>query len=224
MYLRRTCIVTLLGVFCVASLPETVAAVAVKSQQQPSTSSPQQRIAGYIASSSANAPHLRVLVHPLHLALTVHSYYGADSSPYALTFSLPSLADGDYVLELCGSPGFDYPHIRLAISNGSIMSAYERRNPLLIAAGYKTPLVSLPNEITFVPRSVVEFSRSRTTWWASIASTGYKIVLLQILSLAFVIWFPRYLGNLDSATIAMLTGEDEVDVGDPNAVMKRLTG
>jgi hypothetical protein len=223
MYLRRTCIGALLGVISVASLPETVAAVAVKSQQQLSTSSPQKLTPGYIDSSSENTPHLRVLVHPLHLALTVHSYNGADSSPFALTFSLPSLADGDYVLELCGSPGFDYPHIRLAISNGSLMSAYERRNPLLIAAGHKKPFVSLPSEIAFVPRSVVEFSRSHTSWWASIASAGYKIVLLQILSLAFVIWFPRYIGTLDSSTIAMLTGEEEVDVGDPNSVLKRLT-
>jgi hypothetical protein len=184
---------------------------------------PQPSLTGFVSLASPADQHLRVLVRPLRVAVAVQASTPSPAAPYTLSFTLPTLADGDYVLELCGSSKVDYSHILLHVAKGLIARVEDRRDPLIVAGRYYSKVLDAGDMIVFVPRSTIEFIPSPQPW-AHTLSTFFsnKLVLVQLVAVAFVIWFPRYVASLDPDMLAMLSGERLPDIGDPNSVLKKL--
>lgn len=134
-------------------------------------------------------------------------------------FHLSELSDGDHVLEVCCSQRFEYFHQRITIENGDVIAVEERKDPLSIPGGYRKVET---NDVVFHPRATLHFSVKRRRPWSLFRHFTKPYVLFQLLAGIFVVWFPRHMATIDPDMLAELTGEQPVDTGDPNALLKRL--
>ncbi len=134
------------------------------------------------------------------------------------TFTLPFAHNGEYVLTVLGSKMQDYSPLRLSVHEGVVQSVEVRRDPLVRPHGLDDVHKA---ELVFEPYSVTKFATaSRSSPFKSLLKRRY--VWLQLFAGAFVIWFPRYLTNMDPDMLYELTGERAPKIGDPNRLLKRL--
>lgn len=139
------------------------------------------------------------------------------------SFTLPSLAEGEYILELAGSVRHDYPHLRARVDEaGALVSVEARRDPLLLPGG--AAMNATDAALVFAPVGASMYGKPEQDAWALLRMLNRPFVLLQLVAGAFVLWFPRYLASIDPDMLYDLTGETPPDIGDPNAVLRQLLG
>lgn len=174
-------------------------------------------VLGDEAGDSFHSPFLTVLIRgrSLHTAVAV-------AHPTS-SFTLPPLPAGEYVLELAGAVRHDYPHIRASVdATGALVSVEARRDPLLIPGG--AAMNATDAALVFAPVGATMYGKPDGSTWALLRLLNRPLVLLQLLSGVFVLWFPRYLASIDPDMLYDLTGETPPDIGDPNAVLRQLLG
>lgn len=135
---------------------------------------------------------------------------------------LPEQKDGVFLLNIYGDADYEYTPILLLLKNGAIASSFPRKDPLLIPPREDEPWPS-ETEIVFQPRRKANYARKPAPWrlrdlWR------YKFQVLQLLAIAFVVWFPQVIRDLPKDLREELMGEKEEDIGDSNAVLKALLG
>jgi hypothetical protein len=198
----------------ICALVAAALAAAVTAASTPSA------ITGVIVDAVPSDAPLAVLVH----GRSVHTAVGVSQPrPGApATFTLPAtLPAGDYVLELSGARRLDYPHVRASIADGGrLLSVEARRDPLLMPGGVARNETDVM--LRFEPVGPAAFGEPPRQSWALVRMLNRPFVLFQLISGAFVLWFPRYIASIDPDMVYELTGETPPDIGDPNKLLKLL--
>lgn len=174
-------------------------------------------------------PNLRVLVHSSQAigagSPRSGSQFGSrfveNGKGSNQSFTLEGLDDGDHIVELCGAPAGDYPHMRVSVREGKVTHVEARRDPLLIPGGFARKEA---DAVAFVKFADSQFEASAYTWKALIRKLRKPFVIFQLFAVFFVIWFPRFVSGLDPDILYEMTGEEPPRIGDPNALLKKLIG
>jgi hypothetical protein len=180
---------------------------------------------GTIIGDSVPGGQMRIMVHSgrdrLCLGCAIGAYesypvYRHVTSSGASTVLLYGLKDGIYSLEVCGSTHFDYRHVRLSITNGTIsigMNSSVQRRSLAGGAGGNDSL---------------EFHAfARTRFGDSTSTTSLVRILtnpldwLQVCLVVFLVGIPRLLGRLESIVLAEMK-RNAPRMDDANIYLSRL--
>lgn len=135
------------------------------------------------------------------------------------TFAFPCPPPGDYILELISANHFT-DHLRITVDSGGGISAIEpRRDPMRVPGdGARVE----GSEISFPVVNEAIYGKPEKARWAFLSYVFTFWNAAQVLVMAFLVAFPRYVGSLDREILYEITGETPPDIGDPNGVLKSL--
>lgn len=208
-------VTTRLGTRVLAALLATALVVDVTA----ASSTERLALSGIVLGDEAGDPS-----HPSSLSVLIRgrSLHTAVAVAHRTSsFTLPPLPAGDYVLELAGAVRHDYPHLRASVeATGALISVEARRDPLLLPGG--AAMNATDAALVFSPVGAAMYGKPEGNTWALIRLLNRPLLLLQLVSGVFVLWFPRYLASINPDMLYDLTGETPPDIGDPNAVLKQL--
>lgn len=182
-----------------------------------------------ISGSVQLGPHPPIPATAGAIRVTVHSPDArlVESTPITPngTFSLhllPLQSDGPYILHLLGHPHLEYPPLLLLLQSSTVKSALPRPRPLLLVPD--SPKQWPPDsDLIFRPTQPTNFAQRSQPWrWRNLWK--YKIRVIQLAAVAFIVWFPTVIRDLPKELREDLMGEKEVDLGDTNAHFKNLLG
>lgn len=164
---------------------------------------------------------LRVWVHAQDGSLVESSAVALDGS--FLLHSLPAETDGIYILHLNGAIIDEYVPLLVVLRSGGVASVLPRKEPLMVPPRPGSSAWPDSTELKFVPLRKANYAKKRAPWrlrdlWR------YKFRILQLMAVVFVVWFPQFIRELPKELREELMGEEEVDSGDPNALVKTLLG
>lgn len=134
-------------------------------------------------------------------------------------FALPCPPPGDYILELISAIHFT-DHLRITVDSGGGISTIEpRRDPMRVPGGgarVEGGVLSFPDV------SEALYGEPEEARWAVVSYVFTFWNAAQVLVMAFLVAFPRYVGSLDREVLYEITGETPPDIGDPNYVLGSL--
>lgn len=164
---------------------------------------------------------VRVLVHSRRGRLIESAPVAADSTFQLI--NLPEQPNGLYVLQLIGTTVHDYNPLLVRLDRGSVAGVLNRDSPVILPPGFDSDKWTADSELTFQPVAKTNYLRQRAPWrlrdlWR------YRYTFVQFAAVAFVVWFPRFIQDLPQDLREELLGEKEPNIGDPNAVLKAVTG
>lgn len=150
------------------------------------------------------------------------------TSDSAFALSQISATDGLHLLYIIGSTMFEYNSIIVSIASGTITAAFERgsSNHALILPS-STNIGNKSPRLYFFPLRPTTFRFKETRWYLSdlpLLLWRKKLYIFVIMAFGFIIWFPRIFHHLPKEMREELTGDPELDLGDPNMVIKSLLG
>lgn len=146
--------------------------------------------------------------------------YSDEINPVPIVRLWPEADDGEYLVQISGDSSMDYSHVRVTVKNGQVSAVESRPTAMRIAGGIARNVTS-GIEFAFEPSGPPNFIQKTASTYA-LRRLLNKWTILQIMAGLFVIWFPRYLANVDPAMLAEISGEATPVKEDPNAYLERL--
>lgn len=166
---------------------------------------------------------LRVLVHSKVGELIESAAISPDNT-FEL-FVLPTREDGTYILHVSGNQIDEYNTLLVLLQRGTVVGTYMRTNPLILPPDPNSGAWIAGPEIIFEPFTKTNYKKTGSQWTLrSLWSFSTVKRILQLTAIGFVVWFPHFIRGLPKDLREELMHEKEVDLGDPNAVAKALTG
>lgn len=139
------------------------------------------------------------------------------------SFSIVGPDDGVYVLSVIGSVSWAYAPMHLHVSKGGETIAVEpRADPLILPASWlHRTAANISHPLLLRPHGRATHVALPKQWTIAELLRN-RFLMFQIVAVAFIVLFPRYLNTLDSETLAELTGEVQTEQLDPNVALKAL--
>lgn len=167
--------------------------------------------------------------HTSQLSIVAYSRDGiiVDHSlvTHRASFNLHRLGnqDGDYVLHVVGAVEEDYDPQFVRIVDGYIRTVESQQDPLILPNPQGQGSDNRSISLTFVPARKTNYTHAKRPWrlkdlWA------YRIRVLQLAAVAFVVWFPQFIRSLPKDVRDALMDEKPEDIGDVTAVFCALSG
>lgn len=180
-------------------------------------------VVGYVDDLDINE-----ISNPADIYVSVHTQSGhlLETSPiqsdsqFTLLYIEDKYENGIYVLRVNGKLQIEYMPLLVRVQGNKVVAVVEREHPLIRVPENEKEW-GKKMEIRFRGKGTTNYER-RSTPWSWTLLWQYRVRLLQLAGIAFVVWFPSVIKDLPKEMREELLGEKEEELGDLNRHINML--